>query len=195
MFKRIAYILLILLQVPFFSVNACSCPKQAIKSYDQLIPYFQQINNIAEEIRRFLEPQENPQSKTIIFDIDDTLITTNVYLRSSEGLAPIPSMVDLFRWIQQKGFIVIIVTARKVATRKSTLELLNKAGYNISESMVFFVENMCCKEQQRINLAANHNIIATIGDNELDISGQAAGRGFKLPEKPFSGMLSLCRLP
>lgn len=133
----------------------------------------------------------------IVFDIDDTIISTYVDNRTQEEyIRPIGLMKDVYNTvINAKNFSgnnmfdVFFVTARPVVFRKETEMTLKNHGFNKYKTLYMrnldirklqskkkLDENECVcfyKERARADIEQKHGlkVLLTIGDQETDMRG------------------------
>ena len=64
----------------------------------------------------------------ICFDIDNTLVSFSNAIGTTEGIVPIPHMVELLRTLHAEGNTIVLHTARGMKSKKSNLGLVGKGS-------------------------------------------------------------------
>ena len=132
-----------------------------------MIPLEKQ-KSIAEVAKMLLPRSPTPQC-TVVFDIDDTLITP-------EGL-PYEYIIDLFRWCRQQNFRIAIITARPDVSEAHmfTRHQLGRVGIHLdSVDTMYFrplhdMDVKACKEAARKDLwNKGYRVVMTVGNDDWD---------------------------
>lgn len=192
-------------------------PKMSYSEYYMGSPYSNEYTKtlwkVYNETMVYLRRPEirNIHNKTVIMDIDDTLLMTHNEKYIKRHLDPIVPMVRLFKDISKLGYIIIIITARPPESLGISYENMYLYGmypYKIYTS-VYYGQPQTFKAQMRIGLEYltpseilttdskqllninpnsrikpdNHiNVVLSIGDRWTDITGMPNVLGIKLPE-------------
>lgn len=179
----------------------------------QIIDYFssgsynKEIECIAAQGRAHLESIKNAGPEyAVIFDIDETIISNwehnnkqqFVYhkdlLRAWEETAGAPAirpMQELYRYILERGFTIILITGRGPHTKEYTTKNLLNTGYCSWKAIVFrpadyHGPNAFYKtEARRLIEERGYTIVANFGDQESDLAGGYAQKTFKLPNPMY----------
>ena len=133
----------------------------------------------------FLDTIEPNPNYAVMFDIDDTLISTKNY----KAIKPI---VKLVKECNKRGIKVLIITARDNIYVNETIEDLEEIGVNLKRPGIFYdylylrhspeEDHNLFKSNVKEHFAANGIFtIMSIGDNEIDIIGKYSGYSIKLP--------------
>lgn len=166
-------------------------------AYEEDIEY---ICQEAKEIFSLIKPKEN---SLIIFDIDDTALyhfykTPNYKLIAKDHphlnkkmlAIPIKPILELYKYLTSKNFKIAFISGRSSKLYTSAICELVDAGYKKFEHLLLMdasihkYENVCSfKAEARKNLTENYNyeIIACIGDRDVDLIGEYTGLKIKLP--------------
>jgi predicted secreted acid phosphatase len=196
--------------------------KQIATYYDT--QYENDLKPIINKIKQCLLTIKSPEEKTVIFDVDFTLLNDYIPTRdmmhkgefcswsirkktiqSNEEMIPaVSSMKELFDWVKQHKFKIILLTDRKELLRAETEQNLRQEGFCGYEKLVMRSPELysvktpdITKNKAREALAqAGHIIVANIGDQKTDFMGYHNGKCFKLPnyidESRSSGTLPEC---
>ncbi|MGE0201759.1 MAG: HAD family acid phosphatase [Candidatus Melainabacteria bacterium] len=145
----------------------------------------------------------------VVFDLDETLMDTRAYYAIYKVYDPaswdawmdrrdcpaIPEVLSFLEWVQRKGFQVYFLTGRREHQRAQTLENLTAMGVNMARVTQLILKPddytntsaIAYKvgARQRIE-ASGFTVVATLGDQQSDITGEATGRGFKLPNPIYT---------
>ena len=165
--------------------------------------------------RRSTHPGSFDGKPAIIFDIDDTTLTTYdyeiysnfVYNPTTNGKfvdnAVFPAtrgMVHLTNWARSHGYTVFFLTGRPETQRPGTLTNLDNAGYRPFSPRVFLKDqtlrwlSSCtpsCTSEQYKTLTRQHlehkgfDIVANLGDQFSDLRGGFADRTVKIPNPMY----------
>lgn len=127
--------------------------------------------------------------KAVIFDVDDTLISTQkpVTLQQlgSREVFLFPAIVEMVRVAQlakRLGYHIIIITARPSSSRYSTEVNLRNIGVEYDKLYVNENnEHISFKIRIRTDILKTHNVLCTIGDQPGDVIGPKGMIGIKLP--------------
>jgi hypothetical protein len=143
---------------------------------------------------------------SMVLDIDETSLSNYQYISQNNftgvlgGLAlavaaandpPIQPTLDLYRFARSKGVAVFFITGRPdniPQVREQTRTNLESAGYHNWAGLSLNPGGLGTVEYKSGQRAAiesrDYRIIANVGDQESDLQGGHADRGFKLPN-PF----------
>lgn len=146
----------------------------------------------------------NPRAKTVIIDIDETLLSNLPYIKEQENLndvdqlcawqrhglcQPIKPMVDFYLWALKKPVEVIFITARASDLADATTDNFNK--HHLPVAKIIFrdpiqwpVPKHFKTEQRRLISEAGSDIILNIGDQPTDFEGGYWKQALKVPN-PF----------
>ncbi len=188
-----------------------------IQAYRQSGQYTKDQLAITEANRKFLDKYLksrcgnrstcNGKKATMVFDIDDTLLSyyelyastafapTNTQLDNAQEqcLQPVIGATrDLFSYARSRGISLFLITGRHSSMRAATENCLQKAG------ITGYVE-LIMRDPDEVNLTAQvyksahraeieqrgHLIITTIGDQVSDSAGGYTRRGFLLPNPMY----------
>lgn len=185
--------------------------KKELKVYYDSGLYEQELKYIINKARNYINKQliinKNKVAKlAIVLDIDETSISNYKYmLRRDFGelhdffhkemleaeAPPICATLALYNEAIAKGIKVFFVTGRSMAKLKATKINLIRAGFKKWAGLYLRPINykqhsiISFKAEARENITKlGYKIIASIGDQESDIKGGFAQKGFKLPN-PF----------
>ena len=178
--------------------------KALIRAYHESGAYTAETSRVAREARDYLDERlsKGVTKPAIVFDVDETLISNYPYINKDvdfgyiarlqkewEGRAeapPIEPVRDLCRYAISKGVTVFIITARPEQQRASTSLNLKRAGCDNYKQMYLRSDpkedSAEYKTSKRREISkSGYTILVNIGDQESDLRGGYAERGFKLP--------------
>jgi hypothetical protein len=151
----------------------------------------------------------------LVFDIDDTTLTTYdyeiysnfVYNPTTTGafvdnavFPATPGMVNLITWARDRGYTVFFLTGRPEAQRPGTLTNLADVGYDPVSAQTFLKDQTLpwltscapsCTSEQYKTLTRRHlehigyDIVANLGDQFSDLRGGFADRTVKVPNPMY----------
>ena len=141
-----------------------------------------QMNLIERSARTVLDAYSalpNRNDYAVVFDIDDTLISVRGF-----GITPI---INLYRYAQDLGFYVVIVTARANGPGSKDYTLRQLTEYDISHPRLLYLRPAhdhpeTFKTGARLHIQDHHKkqVIMSLGDSKCDV-GDFGGIGFLLP--------------
>jgi predicted secreted acid phosphatase len=144
-----------------------------------------------------------PLNLAIVLDIDETSLSNYTQLEAnnfsnasgalivaatSTNQPAIAPTLDLYRQARAAGISVFAITGRPTLVQSLTMQNLANAGYTDLQG-VFFKPSADAvipfKSGERAAIEQQgYRIVANVGDQESDLAGGHADRGFKLPN-PF----------
>lgn len=184
--------------------------KETVKFYLESGAYTRDIGARVEEAKGYLAATHRQGARNaIVLDIDETALSNMPYekefdfgyssktwdewVRKAEATAITPTL-ELFKWAHAQGIEVFFITGRRQLADKlaedPTVMNLKKVGYDGWRAIYFKPSGVRLsaaqiKSDRRAEIAAQgYTIIACIGDQYSDLSGDNVGRAFKLPN-PF----------
>lgn len=187
-----------------------SLVKQEVKNYHDSGLYAQELaHEIAEAQQFIIDKAKHNTTKArlaLVLDIDETslsnytkmaehdFVTTREQLHEEILAANSPAikpMLNLYNDAIKHGVKVFFITGRNESERAATQQNLNNAGFDNWAGLYLRPDNykkpsiVPFKSQTRALIAQQgYTIIASIGDQDSDITGGYAEKGFKLPN-PF----------
>jgi len=204
--KTTFFYFLIILNFPLFgqkNILNLDVAKKAVRNYYESGAYYKNLNKIIKKAEDEISSIKLPSNAAVIFDIDDTALSSYDYTKSMGFGFTFQSW---YKWIKQgrakailpvrrfyhflinKGIKVIFLTGRIKDLCPATKKNLIREGYTKFDTLI-------CREKQFSKLTAaefklnlrkllsqkGYNIIATIGDQQSDVTGQFTGIKIKLP--------------
>lgn len=188
--------------------------KKTIIKYYESGEYGQDVTKVTSDAQNYLqtriienEGKAKKQKLAIVFDIDDTALTsyecakklnfggTIEQIRSciAEGTYQvIPQVLDLYRFAKAHNVAVFFITGRKQDVMKTTEGNLKHEGYNNWDGL--YLESNDYKEKSAVpfktNLRKNlidqgYDIVFSMGDQSSDLTGGYADKEFKLPNPMY----------
>ncbi len=181
--------------------------KQELRAYVESGAYRREIAAVAAQAQAWIERRAATGGArlTVIFDLDETLLDNWPYLSAmdfgyvhrewdrwvEEGKAPASEPVRAVYFAARRlGLDVVFLTGRPERARAATEKNLRAVGCGDFTALICRADgdkrsNGDFKTAERRRLTAGgRTIIANIGDQESDLAGGFAERGFKLPN-PF----------
>lgn len=186
--------------------------KAAVLAYVDSGAYDRDFAAAAAEARAWIEQRAAARRAgerlAVVFDIDETVLSNLPHMRAEDfGYSPrdwadwvasanapaLAPMLDVFRAARTRDVAVLFLTGRRdPEERAATAENLARAGFSGYAAL-----RLADSREAKLRTAAERKaaaraawaaegwtIIATVGDQESDLSGGNAERGFKLPN-PF----------
>lgn len=188
-----------------------SLARQEVVQYYANGSYAAELNSVVAKAESYIhkraaEAGAKPQKLAIVLDIDETsLSNVSRIIRENFSADPvkikagilaadspaIKPMLALFNHAKRQGVAVFFVTGREQSLLAATEKNLMRAGYTGWAGLYFRPEIykkhsiVPFKSHARASIARQgYIIIASIGDQESDLLGGYAEKGFKLPN-PF----------
>lgn len=110
-------------------------------------------------------------SKTWVIDIDGVILKHNGYKQNKETL--LPGVIEFWKQISPEDY-VILLTARAVELRESTLEVIVKHGlrYNVAIFGIPTGERICINDKKPSGLLTSYaiNLLRDEGLDDLKIA-------------------------
>jgi predicted secreted acid phosphatase len=182
-----------------------------LKIYYESGKYFKEIELKLAEVKQYLSKQSplfryNPRA--IIFDIDETALSnyqtlkhlsfshhpqalTSAFLQANSEA--IPNVLELYQFALENKIAVFFISERPDSPemKTATTENLHKAGFTTWQELVLKpinnenIDIKTFKSQARRKIAMQgYDILANIGDQDIDLQGGFAEVKVKLPN-PF----------
>lgn len=185
--------------------------------------YAKEVTSIARHVRGYLAGRSHHQHgrhgfdgrPALIFDIDDTTLTTYDYEIYSnfvynpttnadfvnDAVFPAtPGMVGLVSWARDHGYTVFFLTGRPETQRTGTLTNLTNQGYAPVSAKTFLKDQTLpwltsctptCSSEQYKTLTREHledtgyDVVANLGDQYSDLRGGFADKTVKIPNPMY----------
>ncbi len=183
-------------------VNIAESKKQ-LRKYYETGGYDEDVKKIVRDAIADIKSEGIDKNSTVIFDVDDTAISNYQFSKdldfgNSDSLwdafmekasAPaIPSVKEFYDFLVDRRIKIIFLTGRTYKHYNTTLKNLQNAGYTKFDTLIVKSEKMIgtasadYKNIERLVLAEmGYKIIACIGDQESDFTGENIGLKIKLP--------------
>lgn len=187
--------------------------KNGLKQYVSSGEYLAEQQAVAKQAQTYLEQAiiannklAKPKQLAIVLDIDETSLsnypslsrldfggsTKEINQAVAKGNDPvITPTLELYNFAKSHGVAVFFVTGRPWSMMKSTISNLKHAGYyNWNGIILRTKDNMNLPASQykpavrRKITNQGYTIVVNMGDQQSDLSGGYAEKGFKLPN-PF----------
>lgn len=185
---------------------------EAIHAYHDSGRFEADAARVASEAQAYMARRlaQGVQRPALVLDVDDTALSTFDFARSRgfwyqkdayeahEAKASLPAIGpvrDLANWAARQGVAVFFVTGRPQALCPATLLNLERQGFERIDAVICRpprnegeprVPASVWKPAARAAIAAQgHAILATMGDQESDLTGGQAERGFLLPNHVY----------
>jgi hypothetical protein len=191
-----------------------------LHEFSETSAYAKEVKRLSWRVHHYLASRAHHQHSfdgkpALVFDIDDTTLTTYdyeiysnfVYNPTTNGafvdnavFPATPGMVSLISWARNHGYTVFFLTGRPEIQRPGTLTNLDNAGYHPVSWKVFLKDqtlpwlSSCtpnCSSEQYKTLTRKHlehvgyDIIANLGDQYSDLRGGFADRTVKVPNPMY----------
>lgn len=189
---------------PAFAPRNLSAAKRDVRAYVEHGSYRRDLAAVAARAEAWIRARaaQGGTRLTVVFDIDETLLSNWPHMVAMDfgyvapewtrwvaaGEAPaIEPVCAVFRTARQLGLDVVLLTGRTERDRAGTEKNLRAIGCADYQRLIFAPEGerrtaqAFKTEERRLLSAEGRTIIATIGDQDSDLDGGYAERGFKLP--------------
>lgn len=156
------------------------------KSSEAKALYLQAYNVATSELKEVLQ-KELENRPAIILDLDETVLNNSGLFADriegnqktwSEWISEhretlLPGAMDFLKFAHDSGIEVFYITNRDVADSTETLETLSNLGTpNADDRHVFFKTNSFSKEDRRIEIEKNFEVVMFLGDNLGDFADE-----------------------
>lgn len=184
--------------------------KNQLKQYEASGDYLQQQQQVANQAQSYLAKyiafnaqSRHPQKLAIVLDIDETALSNypdmldmnfggtldEINKRESRGKDPvIAPTLGLYNYAKQHGVSVFFVTGRPAMMLSATVRNLKTTGYKHWDGMVLRTQANKKQSAEIYKTAIRKKlenqgyvIVINMGDQESDLIGGYAEKGFKLP--------------
>ena len=149
-----------------------------IKNYEISQVLYSYVDYLSEQSKK-----EFTQPPLVIFDIDDTLLNC-VSMKKFPILDGIEPCLTFYKYVQELGFHIVLLTGRKEEKREITLQNLNRVHIKNYDQLIMRKikqESVSIyKLKQRMKLSKKYTIIANVGDQITDFEGGYNGKIIKL---------------
>jgi acid phosphatase len=186
--------------------NLALC-KQEVRAYVTSKQYMEDIRTVTSEAEKYIaEHINNSKRNAIVLDVDETSLSNLKYelqmdfgytsstwseWKSKSQATPILPTLQLYKWAQAKKLILFFITGTTEDLRESMKVNLLNAGYLSWDSLYMRPVNnheraSVYKPKIRKEITERgYYILASIGDQESDLSGDYAEKTFKLPNPMY----------
>jgi hypothetical protein len=193
---------------------------QVLHEFSPTGAYADEVTGVTVDTRQYLakrakHPGGFDGDPALVFDIDDTTLTTYDYeIYSNFVFNPTtngafvnnavfpatPGMVNLVSWARDHGYTVFFLTGRPDAQRPGTLTNLTNVGYAPVSANTFLKDQTLpwltsctptCTSEQYKTLTRQHledtgfDVVANLGDQFSDLRGGFADRTVKIPNPMY----------
>jgi hypothetical protein len=147
-----------------------------------------EITPIIAEARAYLEstlPNLPEGTKpAIVLDIDNTSLAT--HWEPGTNTPPARATLELARWAHERGVSIQFITGRNELLRPITENNLKSVGYPIDGLHLYSpfegsVQDSKTSTRKELTEKDGYRIVANIGNNDTDLAGGYADKGFLLP--------------
>jgi len=181
--------------------------KEAVKAYHDTGRYEEDIRQVTRQAFAYLQGRLQSGGKlAIVLDIDETSLSNwpqlvdadfgyfvplwEQWVKKAEAWAIGPTL-NLYNYARSQDVAVFFITGRVQSLSQATEENLRKAGYEGWAGVTYKPDGASIPFAAAYKSAARkaiveqgYTIVFTMGDQQSDLSGGYAERGFKLPN-PF----------
>lgn len=181
--------------------------RQQVMSYHDQGQYFQDLAKVINKAQQCILAEAHHyqanQKLAVVMDIDETALSnydamvkrgffgTSKQVHDEIAAANAPAILpslQLFQILKQHHIHVFFVTGRREAEREATLKNLHLAGFDDWDGLLMRPNQdaqpsvIPFKTEARAEISEKgYIILATIGDQNSDLAGGYALKGFKLP--------------
>ncbi len=177
--------------------------KNQVKNYYESGQYNRHIDSILKKAEVEIESVELPSNPVVIFDVDDTALSSYDYTKSlgfgftwrswikwmkgkkSKAIKPVE---NFYYFLKKRKIRIIFLTGRDSSLSEATRENLIEQGYLSFDSLICRGQAYKgepaskFKEEIRTKLVKKgFGILASIGDQKSDLQGADTGIKIKLP--------------
>ena len=200
----------ILLLISVLYISACSPGLKNLQYYkEDLAKYYEsgeyglEVREIVEDVLDKLQQTPSVINPTVIFDVDETTLSNYKYIKKisfgylhndweewmskSKGEAILQTKY-LYDYLVEHNYKIVFLTARGENQCEATYKNLVNEGYTQIDTLICRplksprLPSAVFKEKERKKLTeAGYNIVACVGDQESDITGEYTGIKVKLP--------------
>lgn len=165
-------------------------------------------NDALTKIKSHYAQLGQPKKAIVVFDIDDTLLSNEQFIQADGGyflkriigfqrlgqLTLIDRQKEIYDWCIANGIGVVMITFRCETEYPSTVINLKEQGIHQWQKLVLFPKPcdyhmttaQAYKEKVRQKLTQQgYQVIATVGDQYSDISGEANGVPIKVKDPGY----------
>ena len=199
-----------LIIISIIYISACSPGLQNLEYYKEDVAKYYESGRYGLEAREIIEDaleqiKNAPSVKnpTVVFDVDETTLSNYKYIKKisfgyihsdwekwmlkEQGEAILQTKY-LYDYLVEHSYKVVFLTARSEEQYNATYKNLVDEGYTQIDTLICKplkypkVTSAVFKERERKKLTeSGFNIVACVGDQETDISGDNTGIKVKLP--------------
>jgi acid phosphatase len=177
--------------------------KERVEQYHECGQYDRDMDNAVERAIKHFKRVPTCNKATVIFDIDDTVLSCYVEEKSiSFGYIPershewimlanapaIPQPKRLYDYLVKRGFHIIFLTGRKYDEYDASIKNLKDQGFTRFDKLIVRQPNElkltaeAYKTAHRILLdREGYHIVGSVGDQWSDLKGRCSGYPVKLP--------------
>jgi predicted secreted acid phosphatase len=191
-----------------------------LHEFSQTGAYAKEVTRLTWQVHHYLAKRAHHShnfdgNPALVFDIDDTTLTTYDYeiysnfvynpdqnkaFVNAAAFPATPGMVNLVTWARDHGYTVFFLTGRPEDQRPGTLTNLTNAGYAPVSANTFLKDQTLpwltsctptCTSEQYKTLTRQHledtgyDIVANLGDQFSDLRGGFADRPVKVPNPMY----------
>lgn len=181
--------------------------KTELVRYHDSGAYDKQIAQVDIQAEKYLQQRINqnkhlaqPKKLAVVFDIDETALSNysdlvkrdfsrhgayNDLLLAHDPV--IQSTYELYQLAEKNHVAVFFITGRPESLRSATVKNLDTAGYTADDGLYMtnnYINNSIIpfkSEQRKLIASKGYDIVLSVGDQESDLKGGFADKGFKLP--------------
>jgi acid phosphatase len=211
--KLFKYINLKLLSLILLLSVICGCgrqrpvnltiAKERVEEYHEKGLYDKDLNRIVDRAIRYFARISATNNATIIFDIDETLLTAYLDEKSiSFGYIPklfhewvleadtpaIPQTKRLYSYLIDRGFKIVLLTGRKYNEYDATIKNLKDQGITQFDKLIVRSKEEKDLSAQEYKTARReqltkqgYDIVGAVGDQWSDLKGKYSGHRVKVP--------------
>jgi 5'-nucleotidase (lipoprotein e(P4) family) len=158
--------------------------------------YYQAYNIAQFRLDNYLLKAAPGTKKAVVVDIDETVLdntpfeikcietgvgySTDSWLKwTNQGKATaLPGALEFLKYVKSKNVEVFYVSNRKMPERKATLKNLDSLGFPYADTTHLILKTTTSsKEERRLKIAIDYDIVMFVGDNVADFDGIFDKRG------------------
>lgn len=215
---KIKFIVILLSSLILVSCSASKEPrnlyyaKLEVRQYfDDSTRYWNDVKKVVQEAKKYVEKNlDTTKNNAAVFDIDETTLNNLEYIKGhdfgftmesweewvdSAKATAIEPVLDLYRFLKQKGIKVFFITGRyeskNIKNPDPTIRNLINVGYKDFDGIFFKPRTPKMKTSEFKSLIRKklteegYYIFINVGDQYSDFVGEYPGKTFKLPNPAY----------
>jgi acid phosphatase len=182
--------------------------KETIQNYYESGLYNSDVDKIVDRAITYFDGVAVQDKAVVIFDVDDTALSNYAVLKSMDFTfirsafhaqlvaAEFPAVQPvkrLYDYLVARGFRIVFLTGRAGLEHDVTIKNLHAQGFTQFEKLIVRQpgqEGLATGEykvhHRKALVEQGYTVVASVGDQWCDVTGEHAGHGIKLPNYMYS---------